>query len=197
MFTGLVQVTTKITSSAFKGSNLCVLFRKPKNWKLKTGESVAINGICSTFKKVSSNQFEIEYMDETIKKTTVRHLKPGSLVNLELPLKLGDRLGGHLVQGHVDAVGQIISIKTTPSSNLLKVSIPKTYKKFIVRKGSITIDGVSLTIVDVDPTWFSVSLINYTLNHTTLNRLQKGDLVNLEFDIIGKYINQVNHAAKK
>lgn len=130
-------------------------------------------------------------MPETIKKTTVSFFKKGDLVNLEQSLKLSDFVDGHLVQGHIDGRGQIQEVKKDGLSVLLKISAPLALMKFIATKGSVAIDGISLTVVDVGKDWFSVSLVSYTLENTNLGKIKKGDKVNIETDVIAKYIERL------
>lgn len=189
MFTGIIQETSKVMSVSKTKGGLRVNIAKPAGWKIKPGESVAVDGICSTIARINRRHFEVEYMPETIKKTTAASFKKNKTVNLEQSLGVNSRIDGHLVQGHVDAVGAVKEISKTGNSVILKVAFPEKYRKFISEKGAICANGVSLTIVDVGKNWFSVSLVSYTLRHTNLQGVKKGDKVNIEVDILARYLN--------
>ncbi|MBI3588854.1 MAG: riboflavin synthase [Candidatus Liptonbacteria bacterium] len=189
MFTGLIRHRTRVIKISKKGSSLLVLFSKPKGSKITTGDSLNLNGICSTVRKIGRNFFEVEYMRETFKLTTIRHWQRGLAINLESSLRLGDKLGGHLIQGHVEAVGQVTNIKKIKQAKVLQIKITPRLLKFILPKGSIAVDGVSLTVIKTSQGFFSVSLVSYTLNHTNLGSLKTGDYVNIETDILGRYLS--------
>jgi len=161
---------------------------RPRGWDIKRGDSINIDGVCSTVRNLSAKIFEVEYMPETLALTTVPLFKKDSRVNLERSLRLSDRLDGHIVLGHVDTIGTVIDIKRAQTSAIAKISFPAAYKKFIAKKGSICVNGVSLTVVDVGKNWFSISLVRYTLDHTNLQNLVKGDKVNLEADMLARYL---------
>lgn len=189
MFTGIIRETGQIIAANQKRGSRFFEFSRPKKFKIKTGDSISINGICSTIRKTTRTTIEVEYMPETIKKTTVASFRTGVAVNLEKPLKFGDALDGHLIQGHVDTVGRVISRKNIGRSKIFKIKTPPTFSKLIIPRGSIAVDGVSLTISSIGRNFFSVSLVDHTLTHTTLGGLKIGSLVNIEFDIIGKYLS--------
>ena len=188
MFTGIITATAKIKSHTTKNGSLFLTVATPKKYKLKPGDSIATDGTCLTVKKVSQGSYLTELMSETLTKTKFGKLIPAT-VNLEQSLVVGGVLNGHFVTGHVDAVGKVEKIKKSGMSKIFQISFPKKFRKLVATKGSITIDGVSLTVVDVSATHFSVSLVDYTLEHTTLGKLQTGDTVNLEFDILAKYLH--------
>ncbi len=188
MFTGIITHTASIRTHSIKNKSLYVTIEKPKGWKLVPGESIATNGVCLTVKKINTKDYVVELMPETISKTTFGISVP-SRVNLERSLVLGDRFGGHIVTGHIDAIGKIEKIEQKGDSKVFTVSFPKSFKKFIVTKGSIAIDGVSLTVVSVINNFLTVSLVGYTLSHTILGDKKKGESVNLEFDILAKYVH--------
>ena len=171
-----------------QNGSLFLTIEKPKGWKLALGESIATNGACLTVKKILPKEYIVELMPETTSKTTFGIAVP-ACVNLERSLMIGDRLGGHWVTGHIDAIGTIESIVSKGNSKVVTVSFPKAFKKYMATKGSVTIDGVSLTVVAVSGNRFSVSLVSYTTEHTTLGERVKGDKVNLEFDILAKYVH--------
>ncbi len=156
--------------------------------KVKLGDSIAVNGICLTVVKYDTNKFSVEVMDETLKKTNLGQLRAGDLVNLERALSLGDRLGGHLVSGHIDGVGIIVSIEKVDIAHIYTIAGPREVLDYVINKGSIAIDGISLTVTNCNSSNFSVSLIPHTANVTTLGTKKPGDKVNLEADMIGKYV---------
>jgi riboflavin synthase len=153
---------------------------------MKIGDSVAVNGCCLTVVEMGEGWWRADAVDETLQRTNLADLKPGDSVNLERPVRLADRLGGHLVQGHVDAVGEIVS----PAPDL-RVKTPGDLLKYVVTKGSITVDGCSLTVVDVFDDGFSVAIIPHTTEVTTLGRKGPGDRVNLEVDLVAKYVERL------
>lgn len=188
MFTGIIKKLSRVGKITWQEGSLFVEINIPKGWKIKLGESISVNGVCSTVKKVSKKSFTVEYMPETIKKTTVGGFKKGIEINLERSMKLGDLMDGHMVQGHVDCVGKIIEIKKVKQSKVMKVRVPAEFMKFLAPKGSVSIDGISLTIVDAKKDWFTSSLVSYTLENTNLGKIKVGEKVNIETDAIAKYI---------
>lgn len=155
------------------------------------GDSIAVNGVCLTVTALIGDEFEADVMQETLVRSSLGALEPGAPVNLERPLTLASRLGGHLVQGHVDATAGLID--RTPGENweVVRFELPESVSRYVVEKGSITVDGVSLTVSDVGGDWFAVSLIPTTLEVTTLGSKKPGDLVNLEVDVIAKYVERM------
>lgn len=188
MFTGIIKKTSTVEEIFYKKGSLFIVIKIPHGWKIWQGESISINGVCSTVKETKNKNFIVEYMPETIKKTTAAGFKKGLIINLEKSLKLSDLLDGHLVQGHVDTRGKIIEIKKAKESKVMKIRLPKKFMKFIPEKGSVAVDGISLTIVDSKKDWLSVSLVSFTLENTNLGKSQVGDVVNIETDVIAKYI---------
>ena len=158
---------------------------------VKLGDSIAVNGVCLTVNSYDSQHFTADVMPETMDKTTLKHLKSGEYVNLERALRVGDRLGGHIVQGHVDAVGIIKAKEKRDIAYVYTIKAPAQVLHYTVPKGSITVDGVSLTVIDVLPDSFTVSLIPHSAEQTILGRKQAGDYVNLESDILGRYIEKL------
>lgn len=164
------------------------------------GDSIAVNGVCLTVVTFDSQHFTADVMPETISKTNLRELKPGSPVNLERALKLGGRLGGHIVQGHVDAVGTIVEKQILEIAIIYRIATEPELLQYVVPKGSVAIDGVSLTVVDVFQDSFTVSLIPHTAHETVLGEKKPGDRVNLESDIIGRYVKHLmnrNHGEER
>ncbi len=154
---------------------------------LKAGHSVAINGVCLTVTRISKSEAEFEMIGETIKKTDLGKLESGDKVNIERSLKVGDRMEGHFVLGHIDGTGKIINIKKFPKEIKLWIELPNNLTKYVVKKGSIAIDGISLTLVDIIKNKISVCIIPHTMEITNLNSKKIGDKVNIETDILGKY----------
>ena len=192
MFTGIIRAVSQVRKFEKKNSSLFLMIEKPKEWRIKQGDSVAVNGVCLTVCKLQiANrrlQMVFELMAETLSKTTFGKIIPRA-VNLEMPLCLGDRLDGHFVTGHIDTVGRVADIRGQELGHTRNfvISYPKRFSKLVVPKGSIAMDGVSLTVADVSQGSFSVSLVSYTLEHTVLGEKKVEDAVNLEFDVIAKY----------
>lgn len=158
---------------------------------MKIGDSIAVNGVCLTVTTFGEGAFTADVMAETLAKTNLRDLRPGSKVNLERALRLGDRLGGHLVSGHVDGVGTIAALEKYDIATLVTVQAPSQVMKYTIKKGSVAIDGTSLTVVDLDQDKFQVSLIPHTAHATVLGSKKVGETVNLEADMLGKYIERL------
>ncbi|MFG2840698.1 riboflavin synthase [Streptomyces zaomyceticus] len=155
------------------------------------GDSIAVNGVCLTVVEFGDGEFTADVMAETLKRSSLGALETGSRVNLERPMAVGGRLGGHIVQGHVDGTGTILDRTPSEHWELVKVGLPAHLSRYVVEKGSITVDGVSLTVVEVTDDWFTISLIPTTLDLTTLGIKQPGDPVNLEVDVIAKYVERL------
>ncbi|MFE4969448.1 riboflavin synthase [Streptomyces sp. NPDC056660] len=192
MFTGIVEELGEITAVENLGDASRFRLRGPVVTEgAQHGDSIAVNGVCLTVVEHEGDEFTADVMQETLKRSSLGALDVGSRVNLERPTAVGSRLGGHIVQGHVDGTGQVLS--RTPSENweIVKVSLPADLSRYVVEKGSITVDGISLTVVEAGPDYFTVSLIPTTLDLTTLGRKQPGDPVNLEVDIVAKYVERL------
>jgi len=189
MFTGIIEEVGKVKSVVQKGKARVFAISSEKLLNdIKIGDSVAVNGVCLTVFEKLNEYFKVEAVEETIKKTNLGNLKTGDRVNLELSLKLGDRLGGHIVLGHVDTTGVIENILKLKNSWIFEIKFPIEFRKYIIPKGSIAVDGISLTIAEVDDGKFKVSIIPFTWENTNLKFKRSGDRVNLEFDFFGKYI---------
>lgn len=187
MFTGIITHT----GSLIKKENSIYTFKTSPSLikKLDTGTSIAIDGACLTVSKIpSKNSFAVEAMPETLKKTTLGTLKVDDIVNLELPATPSTFISGHIVQGHVDGVGTVTKIKGGGNSRILTISFPKDLKKYIVSKGSVAINGVSLTVIKSSNNSFTVGIIPYTWEHTMFHQLKASDQVNIEVDILAKYL---------
>ena len=192
MFTGIIQGVGKIEKISQNTKNRSAFQMTVDLGKhakgLKVGQSVALNGVCLSATKISKNKCNFEMIDETIKQTDLGNLMPGAKVNIERSLKVGDRMEGHFVLGHVDGVGTIKKIEKKPKEIKVWFEVPKQLVKFVVKKGSIAIDGISLTVVDVTKNNASVCLIPHTIKITNFQSKKVGDKINIETDILGKYI---------
>jgi len=192
LFTGIIEGIGKVIRIEKKTSNRSAVKMTVDLGKhargLKVGQSVALNGVCLTVTGISNSKCNFEMIEETTKKTDLGNLKEGGIINIERSLKVGDRMEGHFVLGHVDGVGIIKKIETKPKEIKIWFEIPKNLTKFVVQKGSIAIDGISLTVVDVQKNLASVCLIPHTVDVTNFHTRKIGDKVNIETDILGKYI---------
>ncbi len=157
---------------------------------VRVGDSVNVNGACLTAVVVEDNRFTVDVSPETLRRTNLGALKPGDAVDLERALAVADRIGGHIVQGHVEATGKVLSIEPDGDSLVVRFQAPPQVMRYVVSKGFIAVDGISLTVVDCDSSSFSVSVIPYTRDHTVLGGRQAGDQVNLETDIVARYVEQ-------
>lgn len=190
MFSGIISAAEKIKAAKHDRGSLFLTIQRPKKWKLKSGDSIATNGVCLTVRTVSKDAYTTELMPETLKTTTFGKIVP-ERVNLERPLTLQTPLDGHLVLGHVDAVGAIRAIKPAGRATTFTIAFPAQYGRWVAEKGSITVDGIGLTVVSVTKNTFNVSLVDYTLEHTTLADKHIGDVVNVEFDVVAKYVDKM------
>ena len=192
MFTGLVEELGKVKAitRGVKSVRLTVTSSKVTS-DVNIGDSIAVNGTCLTVVEYAEKSFTADVMPETVKSTVLAGLKIGDKVNLERTLRVGDRFGGHIVSGHIDGVGTIVSKEINDIAIIVKIKAGSEVMKYIVKKGSIAIDGVSLTIVEYDRDWFTVSLIPHSADKTTLGFKKSGDSVNLEADVIGKYVEKL------
>lgn len=191
MFTGIVEEIGSLKELSIGSGlgNIEIECNKVLE-ETKIGDSIAVNGVCLTVNKINSNSFVADIMGETLDRTNLGRLKDGNKVNLERALKVSDRFGGHIVSGHVDGKGQILSIDNKEDGTWFTISADKEILKYIILKGSITIDGISLTVAYVDNEVFKVSIIPHTGGETTLLHKKNGETVNLECDVIGKYIEK-------
>lgn len=188
MFTGIIEAIGRVESVRQQGSNLSFRVSSPISHELKIDQSVSHNGVCLTVERAGDGYHEVTAIEETLRKTNLAHWQTGSLVNLERCLTLNGRLDGHFVQGHVDTTGICQSRKELDGSWEFQISFPEKFAHLVIEKGSICINGISLTCYDVTRNELSVAIIPYTWQHTMLHTLQPGDQVNLEFDLIGKYL---------
>ena len=188
MFTGIVEEVGKVLSVE---EGRLVVEASLALEGLKVGDSIAVNGACLTAVEVGAGSFRADISPETVRRTNLGRLRVGSGVNLERPLAAGDRMGGHIVQGHVDGTGAVRSFKPERDTVMVTFSVPRKLTPYIVEKGFISVDGASLTVVKRGASSFSVAVIPYTLDHTVLRERQKGDRVNLEVDILAKYVESL------
>jgi riboflavin synthase len=188
MFTGLVEAVGEIVERKPTGGGFRLGIDTPLASELAIGDSLAVNGVCLTVIALERHQVLADVGPETTRVTTLGGLSTGTLVNLERPLRADGRVGGHFVQGHVDAVGHIEELRPEADFHWLTVSFPHALTPFLVHKGSIAVDGISLTIAGLGPDRFDVQLVPYTMEHTNLRRVQVRDRVNIECDMVGKYV---------
>ncbi|WP_405710619.1 MULTISPECIES: riboflavin synthase [unclassified Streptomyces] len=192
MFTGIVEELGEVTAVEKLADASRFRLRGPVVTEgAKHGDSIAVNGVCLTVVDLGDGEFTADVMAETLDRSSLGALDTGSRVNLERPMAVGGRLGGHIVQGHVDGTGHIVERRISENWEIVKVSLPAHLSRYVVEKGSITVDGVSLTVVDAGPDYFTISLIPTTLALTTLGIKEPGDPVNLEVDIIAKYVERL------
>lgn len=188
MFTGIIETTGTIKSISKEENNLHFTINSSFTKQLKVDQSVSHNGVCLTVVEINDNDYVVTAIEETLKKTNLNKLVVGNRVNLERCTKVGDRLDGHIVQGHVDGLAECINVLEKGGSWEFTFSGNQQVEKLTVNKGSISINGVSLTIVETKNNQFSVAIIPYTYKHTNFNEIRIGDKVNIEYDIIGKYV---------
>ncbi|MFH1292022.1 MAG: riboflavin synthase [bacterium] len=190
MFSGIISAIAKIKKKEIKNKSLFLTIQTPTGWELKPGDSVCSDGACLTVKEVDHDDYTTELMPETLNKTYFADSNY-QYINLERSLKLNDFLDGHLVTGHVDAMGKITKIIKQGDSKIYQICFPEKFSKYVADKGSVCVDGISLTVVECKENWLTVALVDYTLTHTTIGQKTIGDLVHLEFDIIAKYLSKL------
>ncbi len=188
MFTGIIESIGTIAAAEQAGTNRRFLIESALSRELKPDQSVSHNGVCLTVEEVIDHTYWVTAIHETLEKTNLRHWQAGALINLERCLTVNGRLDGHFVQGHADCTATCISVKDMNGSREYRFEFPEQFAALVVEKGSIALNGISLTIFNVGTHRFSVAIIPYTLEHTNMQQLHTGDTVNLEFDIIGKYV---------
>jgi len=191
MFSGIIKNTTKASSIKKENNSMRVVLPIPSGWKITEGESINIDGVCSTVEKVTDGKFQVYYMPETLSKTTFDFLDTDHVFNLEQCLTIQDLISGHLVYGHVDTTAQVSHVEKAEGSTVLTFKIAGEFTKYMVYKGSVSVNGVSLTIVEVGDNSFTVSLIPYTLSHTNLGELSEDWKVNIEVDMMAKYVENL------
>ncbi len=194
MFTGIVEEIGIVRGTsrerlAFEASNVLE--------EMRVGDSIAVNGACLTVVSLDGHSFSVDVMPETLRRTNLGELRYGDQVNLERALVLGERLGGHLVLGHVDDLGEVLEVNSEEAARIVRISTPAKLMPYIVSKGFVAVDGVSLTVVDIDDLSFVVSLVAYTRENTTLGKKRSGDVVNLEADILAKYVESLRERTEQ
>lgn len=193
MFTGIIETLGIITNIEKEAGNVHLTIKSAFTSELKIDQSVAHNGVCLTVIHIKNDSYTVTAIKETIDKTTLGSWKTGNTINLERGMQLGDRLDGHIVQGHVDQTGVCTTIKDENGSSVFTFTYSSEKNNITIEKGSITVNGVSLTVVNSKKTAFSVAIIPYTLAHTSFKDLKENDWVNLEFDVIGKYVSRLTN----
>ena len=196
MFTGIIEELGKVVSLATDKENLDITVEANFTSELKIDQSVAHNGVCLTVVEIQNDQYTVTAIKETLEKTNLQDLRTGAIVNLERGMKVGDRLDGHIVQGHVDQVATCTRIEEADGSWYYTFEYDPGLQNITIEKGSITVNGVSLTVVNSEKNAFSVAIIPYTHEHTNFNTFQVGTVVNLEFDVIGKYVKRISEIGK-
>jgi riboflavin synthase len=190
MFTGIIESKGIITGISDQGTNRTFSISSNLAAQFKVDQSVSHNGVCLTVEAVSGNNYQVTAIQETLSKTTLGRWMPQQIINLEQCLQWNGRVDGHVVQGHVDSTGTCIDKKTLPGSWEYRIQFPEKFASLVIEKGSIALDGISLTIFDITRNEFSIAIIPYTYEHTNIKQLEIGVEVNLEFDMVGKYVNR-------
>jgi len=195
MFTGIIEEIGEVAEMVADKDFLQIRIKAHAVMNdLKTGDSISVNGVCLTARTIGADSFTADLSRETLERTSLRVLSPGSAVNLERPMTAAGRFGGHIVQGHVDGMGRIIEFSRNGDSFNLRIEVPKPALRYIVEKGSICVDGISLTVARIHLNVFDVAIIPHTFENTNLKLAKPGDPVNLEFDIIAKYVERMLEA---
>ena len=190
MFTGIITAAQSIFVLEEENEILSMTIGLPAGWNLEVGESITIDGVCSTVVSFSDDAFVVEYMPETLRITSMGEKKKGDLLNLERSITMNDRLSGHVVSGHVDSIGKLVDIVDEGDAHVVTIEFPPEFAKYLIHKGSIAVNGMSLTVIDPTESTFSISLIPHTWKVTNLHTLKIGDTVNLEFDQFAKYFER-------
>ena len=192
MFTGLIEEKGKLINKIKTGEGLKLVLSAKKVFDdLNIGSSISVNGVCLTVVELDKDSFAVDTIEETLKKTNLGRLNVNDFVNLERPLKADARLGGHFVLGHVDTTGKVESVKELSNSHFMTISFPVNFQKYLIYVGSVAIDGVSMTVAEVNNNFFSVGIIPHTWIETVFSNKKPGDSVNLEFDVLGKYVEKI------
>lgn len=195
MFTGIIEEIGKVKRIKKGPKSVALVVHAKKVLEdTRVGDSIATNGICLTVTQMNHEEFTVDVMDETIKRSNMQYLKVGSKVNLERALTLQTRLGGHMVSGHIDGIGTIVSVQKVDIAHIYTITASKDILKYVIKKGSIALDGISLTVVDVNEKQFKVSIIPHTKDETILFSKYVGDSLNIECDLIGKYVEKLLQA---
>jgi len=196
VFTGLIQDLGQVARVERSDAGVLLTIESALGGELRVGDSVAINGVCLTATEVTDRFFGAQVMNETLQRSSLRELEPGAVVNIELPLRATDRLGGHIVQGHVDGLGSVVEVHDDGFSRRVTIDAPEELLRYVVSKGSIAVDGVSLTVAELNSTAFTVALIPETVQRTNLGLARVGTPVNLEVDVLAKYVEKLVGAVR-
>ena len=197
MFTGIVEEIGIVKEAPiYRGDSLAFEAQKVLEGT-KVGDSIAVNGVCLTVVSLENHSFNVNVMPETLRRTNLGRLHYNDCVNLERALVFGGRLGGHLISGHVDDTGEVMDVTSEETAHIMRISAPARLMPYMVDKGFIAVDGVSLTIVDLNDSSFAVSLVAYTMEHTTLGKKRPGDVVNLEVDMLAKYMESIKECKRQ
>jgi len=196
MFTGIIEQTGTIESVKGAGSNLSFWVRSPLSAELKVDQSVSHNGVCLTVEEIKDDMHRVTAIEETLQKTNLGYWDPGTIVNLERCMSMNGRLDGHIVQGHVDTLATCTALVKKNGSWEYSFRVDGQFGSYIIEKGSVSLNGISLTIFNVSNNGFTVAIIPYTYEHTNMQQLKVDDTVNIEFDIIGKYVNRISQLQK-
>ncbi|MBL7683991.1 MAG: riboflavin synthase [Flavipsychrobacter sp.] len=188
MFTGIIEATGTIASIAPSGTNIDIWVDSPITNELKIDQSVAHNGVCLTVVAIEGSKYKVTAVQETLLKTNLSNWQAGDIVNLERAMKVGDRLDGHFVQGHVDAIATCIEKQTLEGSWLFRFRFPEQFAALVIEKGSVCLNGVSLTAFNIGKNELTVTIIPYTYNHTNFSQIENDTIINIEFDVLGKYL---------
>ncbi len=194
MFTGIIEEVGKVNRIAREnGKRRLTVSASRLTKELETGDSIAVSGVCLTALEITPKSFSADLAEETWKRTSLSRIKPGALVNLELPMRADGRLGGHIVQGHVDGTGKFLALDRIPDAEdyWLRIEVPSTLSRYVILKGSLAIEGISLTIAKIEANKVTVAIIPHTVEMTNLKSLKSGDPVNLEVDMIAKYVEKM------
>ena len=190
MFTGIVESLGKITNISLEEGNVDFTIKSSISKELKIDQSVSHNGVCLTVVDVKNDTHTVTAVKETLDKSSLKYFSEGDSINLERAMKLGERLDGHMVQGHVDGVAKCIEVNLNEGSWIYKFEFDKNWQSLLIEKGSVCINGVSLTVFDINDNTFKITIIPYTFENTSFKEIKPGDLVNIEFDMVGKYLSR-------
>jgi riboflavin synthase len=197
MFTGIIETTGTIEEVMSSGTNKTYWISSPLSREFKIDQSISHNGVCLTVEEIQGNRHRVTAITETLQKSNLGHWKAGDLVNIERCMLMNGRLDGHIVQGHVDTTATCINKKALDGSWEFRFRFPDQFGALVIEKGSISLNGISLTIFNVTGNEFSVAIIPYTFEHTNIQHITEGSVVNLEFDMVGKYINRIHQLNKQ
>lgn len=195
MFTGIIEKVIRIDRIKREGKSVSIHLQLP--FDVKESASIAVNGVCLTVESISGRISILRAVEETLRKTNLSQIRSGDWVNIERALRVGDSINGHFVYGHIDGMGKLLDIKKEPQSTRLRIGYPAELSRFIARKGSIAIDGISLTVVEVSPSDFLVVVIPYTMENTNLKYKKRGEMLNIEIDPIARYIEKFKEATNE